>query len=271
MSETNKYHRFLDEAGDTTFFGKGKIPILGQDGVSKVFIIGMLKINEPLPQLRNRIIQFQNDVQNSAYYKKIPSVVKRIEKGGFYFHAKDDLQELRKEFLNFINTINCSFQAVVGDKKISRFINKHNSKEQEFYADLLSHLIKDKLILNERRLVLNIAERKNSTAHHNLQFALDKAIIQFKKKNPEKENTTKINFNVLKFSADPILSIADYFCWTIQRVFEKGETKNYDFVIDKIKLVLDVYDTASYGKWTNYYTIRNPLTEANKKEVPQTP
>jgi hypothetical protein len=32
-----KIHRFLDEAGDTTFFGKGRVPMLGQDGVSLSF------------------------------------------------------------------------------------------------------------------------------------------------------------------------------------------------------------------------------------------
>jgi hypothetical protein len=36
-------HRFLDEAGDTTFYGSGHKLILGQDGVSHSFIIGMLR------------------------------------------------------------------------------------------------------------------------------------------------------------------------------------------------------------------------------------
>ena len=44
----HKYHRFLDEAGDTAFYGKGKVPIIGQQGVSKCFVRGMLKIKEPL-------------------------------------------------------------------------------------------------------------------------------------------------------------------------------------------------------------------------------
>jgi len=35
-----KVHRFLDEAGDTTFFGKGRVPMLGQDGVSLSFCAG---------------------------------------------------------------------------------------------------------------------------------------------------------------------------------------------------------------------------------------
>jgi len=40
------YHRFLDKAGDTTFYGKGKKNIIGEDGVSKVFILGMIKVKD---------------------------------------------------------------------------------------------------------------------------------------------------------------------------------------------------------------------------------
>ena len=34
------YHRFLDEAGDATCYGKGKINIVGSEGVSNCFILG---------------------------------------------------------------------------------------------------------------------------------------------------------------------------------------------------------------------------------------
>ena len=45
-------HRFLDEAGDTTFYGKGRKPIIGQPGVSLTFGLGMLKINDELVATR---------------------------------------------------------------------------------------------------------------------------------------------------------------------------------------------------------------------------
>jgi hypothetical protein len=67
--ESFEYHRFLDEAGDTTFFGKGKIPIIGKEGVSKSFSIGMVRFNEPLPKLRERIIKFQNEIILTHYIK----------------------------------------------------------------------------------------------------------------------------------------------------------------------------------------------------------
>ena len=45
-----KVHRFLDEAGDTTFFGKGRVPMLGQAGVSLSFGLGMVKFASPVPE-----------------------------------------------------------------------------------------------------------------------------------------------------------------------------------------------------------------------------
>ncbi|HMN91463.1 MAG TPA: hypothetical protein PKD70_07565, partial [Saprospiraceae bacterium] len=53
------FHRFLDEAGDTTFYGKGKVDIIGQMGVSCCFILGMVKFKEPLESIRQRVIELQ--------------------------------------------------------------------------------------------------------------------------------------------------------------------------------------------------------------------
>ena len=71
-------------------------------------------------------------------------------------------------------------------------------------------------------------------------------------------------FNVTKPLQEPLLNIADYFCWAIQRVFEKGETRYYDFVKEKISLVVDLYDIDKYEGFKNYYTPKNPLTAENK-------
>jgi hypothetical protein len=142
MCKLKEYHRFLDEAGDTTFYGKGKIPIIGNNGVSNTFILGMVKIKQPLEEIRKTIAEKQNEIANSTYYKNIPSVKKRTDKGGYYFHAKDDLPEIRKEFYDFLLKFDFSFEAVVARKIINIYERKHNGKGNEFYADLLSHLLK---------------------------------------------------------------------------------------------------------------------------------
>lgn len=60
------------------------------------------------------------------------------------------------------------------------------------------------------------------------------------------------------------MNIADYFCWTVFRVFERGEMRYYNFLSDKISLVVDLYDTSKYEKWGNYYTPQKKLSADNK-------
>lgn len=66
---TFAYHYFLDEAGDATFYGKGRIPILGQDGVSNCFIMGLLKIHEPLNAIRKKIADLLSHLLKKRFTK----------------------------------------------------------------------------------------------------------------------------------------------------------------------------------------------------------
>lgn len=76
MDKIETYHRFLDEAGDTTFYGKGKIPIVGNDGVSKCFILGMVTFNTPLSEITNKVVALQEYVASDKYFRGIPSIEK---------------------------------------------------------------------------------------------------------------------------------------------------------------------------------------------------
>jgi len=260
-------HRFLDEAGDTTFYGKGKVNIIGQQGVSACFIIGLVHFKEPFEPIREKIVQLQNQVITDSYFRDIPSIQKKVSQGGFYFHATDDLPEVRKLFFEYIKTIDCSFEAVVGRKIPELYENKHNGKENEFYADLLGHLLKNKF-QKERRLVINVAERGKSTKNANLDLALKKAERRFLETKAGKEVKAVIVFNVQNNITEPLLNIADYFCWSVQRVFEKGETRYYNYLADKMPVIIDLYDSEKYSEWRNYYNPKNPLTAANKISPP---
>jgi molecular chaperone GrpE (heat shock protein) len=275
-------HRFLDESGDTTFYGKGRKNILGTIGVSNCFIIGMLKIKQPLHELRKAVNELQQKVANDPFFD-VASIREKKASHGYYFHAKNDLPEVRKIFLDFIRTIDCSFEAVVGRKSIERYETKHKGKEQYFYADMLSHLLKNKLRKDEK-LVLHIAERGKCTKNNNLELALEKAKERIADttnlKNAQaletiedyenfktitrKDVTANILFNVTQPIQEPLLNIADYFCWALQNVFEKGEVRFYNFLKEKISLVVDVYDVEKYEDWKNYYGPKNPLTTENK-------
>jgi len=122
-------HRFLDEAGDTTFYGKGRVIILGQEGVSLAFALGMVKFNTALASVRQAVIELQKSIEADEFFNRIYSVKKKIGKGGFYFHAKDDPPEVRERFFRFVKTVDCSVEMVVGRKIPSLFARKHNNRE----------------------------------------------------------------------------------------------------------------------------------------------
>jgi len=198
------YHRFLDESGDTTFYGKKRRIIVGDRGVSKTFILGMVKFRTKLDTIREQIIKMQHEITEDDFYKDIPSIKKKVNKGGYFFHAKDDIPEVREKFLRYIKTLNCSFEAVVARKLPDLYENKHKGNEAWFYADLLSHLLKNKLS-SHNKMVLNIASRGKSTKNHNLDLALAKAKERFNKAHPEKELKTKVVFNVLEQTGEPFI------------------------------------------------------------------
>lgn len=262
------YHRFLDEAGDTTFWRKGKIPTVGKiDGISLSFILGMVKFKQPLNEIRKNVIELQSEVEKDEYLTGVPSIEKKKNKTGLFFHATDDLPEAREKFYKFIKTLDLSFEVVAGRKIYDIFVNKHNSNESEFYADLLSHLLKNKLEIGGS-LVLNISTRGKSTKNQNLVNAMKNAEKRFNKVKPDKNISTKIVFNVQYRTKEPLLCIADYLCWAVQRVFERGETRYYNFIEEKISLVIDLYDSEKYLYNKNYYSHRNKLTAKNKLSPP---
>ncbi len=155
----------------------------------------------------------------------------------------------------------------MGRKIPSLYIRKHNSRESEFYADLLSHLLKNKFQAGGD-LVLNIAQRGNVTRNETLQQALAKATVRFLKRKRPEQLKTRIVFNVQTPSTEPLLNVADYLCWAVQCVFERGTTRYYNYVQEKIALVVDLYDSANYEGNRNYYTGRNKLSEKNKLSPP---
>ncbi|XDD45591.1 hypothetical protein AB3N60_12850 [Leptospira sp. WS39.C2] len=82
--EKPENYRFLDEAGDATFYGRGRKPIVGEQGVSKCFILGMVKFKTNLAEVRQKIYELQNQVSTDRYFKSIPSIQKKVQSGGFY-------------------------------------------------------------------------------------------------------------------------------------------------------------------------------------------
>ena len=66
------------------------------------------------------------------------------------------------------------------------------------------------------------------------------------------------------------MCVADYICWAVQRVFELGDLRFYNYLREtKIRTVIDLYDREKWQGNRNFYDgKRNPLTAANKIQPP---
>src|SRR5579864_588669 len=94
----HRIHRYIDESGDMTFFGRGRVNRLGSEGVSKAFMLGMVRIKQPYPEVRARITSFIQQVATDPSFNKIPSIKKRLERGSMFLHASYDPSKLRDMF-----------------------------------------------------------------------------------------------------------------------------------------------------------------------------
>ena len=240
MHLNNTGHRYFDEAGDTTFYGKGKIPLLGTFGVSSNFLLGMLTLNEPVQLIRQKIIELQNDIITDPYFNNVPSIHKKKSTFGYFLHAKDDIPEVRKLVFDLIISIDCKFDAVISRKDYNIYERKHNGNQSEFYADMLSNLLHDN-IFGFDKLVLNIASRSRCTTHLNLERGLQKAMFISKHKFPNGKSNCQVKFNVQRPTTEPIINIADYFLWAIQRMVERNEKRYFDYLSMKMNKVTYLY------------------------------
>ena len=261
--EPTTFHRFLDEAGDTTFYGSKRKVIIGEKGVSRAFYLGAVKFMCPLESARMVVEDAKRRVVSMPELNRFPSVKKRIAGGGFYFHAKDDPPPIRQLFFDELRDLSCRFEVLVARKNATTFERLHKNNADAFYAEILGHLLKRKLKM-KGRIVLNIAQRGSSTRSVILESALQKARERAQRRWPGENLCAKVVFNVQNPRREPLLSIADYFGWAVQRVCETGDASAYDLVRHKKHEVHDIFDGSKYRGNRNWYNPSNPLTAGNK-------
>lgn len=114
-AEIKRKHYFVDEAGDPTLFGAlGKV-LVGSEGRSRFFALGLADADDPrtlaadLATLRARLVA-------DPYFKAVPSMRPEQRKTALLFHAKDDLPEVRREVFALLQRHAIRFSAIVRDK-----------------------------------------------------------------------------------------------------------------------------------------------------------
>lgn len=252
--DLDKRFFFVDESGDPVFYDRRGKCIVGEEGCSKILMLGLIRTEDP-KTIRNSLRALRVEIAQDAYLQGIPSLPKSLKA----FHAKDDCAEVREKVFKLIQTLDCKAEFVVARKKEAIFRKRHKGKETIFYDDLIVKLFENKLH-RARKNTIYFAVRGNSTRQEPLEDAIQTALNIF-----EEKWSTKIDSEVHIYpqqpSDEPCLQVVDYMNWAVQRAYVKGDMRFYKFVEDKVSFLLDVYDSEKYPK--NYYTKTNQF-DVNK-------
>ena len=233
---------FVDECGSPHFYEKRtKRLIVGEEGCSLTFGVGFLRTYDP-QQIRAKLAEVRMAVAQDRYLKDIPST----KKSAVAFHAKDDCPEVRKMVFEALEKMDFGAQVVVARKTESIFVNKHGGSQDRFYDAMVKHLFGRQLHLSIHNHI-TFARRGNKARQHALRTAVDAAACEFKSRH-KLERTTELHIETSQPVQESVLQATDYVVWAVQRAFEKGEMRYFEYLREKIELVWDIYDTEKLKK-----------------------
>lgn len=265
MTDKKIRNYYVDESGDLTLFDKkGKI-IVGKDGVSKIFMIGLVYFDNPV-EVENKLQELRNNLLVDEKYKNIPSMQPSVGKTALYFHAKNDHSEIRKQVFQLLPHLNSKVLIVIRRKyelaKTAQglaYVTNNQSKIQnnDIYDDLVTRLFKNMLHqADENKIIfarLGKSERRQALAN-----AIRKAKSNFERQ-WQKGHDVPTTIEVATSSQEIGLQVIDYYLWALQRLYEKNDDSFFTPLINNYSMIMDLDDTKNneYGEW---YSKRNPLT-----------
>lgn len=241
---------YVDESGDTTFYNKKGVDLIKKGSASKVFMVGYLETAIP-NQITKAFQNIKNEISKDEYTKSVPSIQKSIN----YFHAKDDCPEVREKVFKAIKKLDFKAFIIVARKKPDHFRNKFDLKASKLYTYMVEKLFENRLHLYSN-IDIYFSKMGNTVREQNMKDALENAKKEFYKKWGQK-NQGEIRVFIQEPSQIQPLQLIDYVLWAVNRFYEKGEERYYQFIKEKISLIQDIFDFKMYPK--NYYSDKNPL------------
>ena len=269
MTDRHIVYYYVDEAGDLTLFDRRGRILVGAEGVSRFFIVGMAQVSDP-DRLRREMRRLRSDLLADKYLASVPSMHPQGGKTSLFFHAKDDCSEVRREVFRLLVNQDIKVQAAVRRKdRIATDLRARRRlgvrwQPDQIYDDLIKRLFRNVLHKADENII-TVARRGKSDRIEALTEAIRRAKRNFERRYDQpSDKPTDILVDVP--SNYEGLQATDYCLWALQRLFERGEERYFDYLSDKFRLVMDLDDTRTkrYGEW---YTEKNPLT-AEKIKMP---
>lgn len=256
-----KRHYYVDEAGDLTLFNKKGKVIIGEEGCSKFFLLGIAHIIDP-PYVRKKLAILKKKLLFDPYLNDIPSVKNKTK---IAFHAKDDCPEVRRDVFEMLSSLEVKVYCIVRRKKEilkdvlqnNKFDSTWRYNQNKIYDSCVKRIFKDRLHRADENHI-TFARRGKSNRNKALYEELCKAIVNFEKTFGKKVNAS--HYVISNYpSSEPCLQVVDYFLWALQRLYERQEDRFFNYVKDKFTRIIDL-DDKRFKDYGVYYDSRNELS-----------
>jgi hypothetical protein len=270
MSSCKVSHSYVDESGDLTIVGRGGRSVLGNEGVSRYFMVGVAHLADPVA-LRKDMESLRRKLLNDPYLSGICSMNPESGKTARSFHAKNDCPEIRMAVFRMLAGHHIRVQVGIRRKECLLDVVRlaHSLKvgwnPDTLYDDLVKRLFKRSLHkADENRICF--ARRGKSGREKALARAIERARANFQRDTGIVSNSSTQIHSAFP-SEEPGLQAVDYFLWAIQRMYERGEDRFFRSMAAHYSLVMDLDDKRSGKPYGTWYSDKNPLTLEKIKPV----
>jgi hypothetical protein len=257
-------HYFIDESGDLVLFDAAGRCIVGELGVSRTFTLGAAWIKNP-EALQSDLAFLRLKLLNDGYFSGVPSFQPEARKTALYFHAKDDLPEVRREVFQVLRAhemhviVAIRRKHILADFAARRFAETGvKITDHEIYDGLVERVMRDRLHLAEHSHIW-FARRGKRERKQALESVIARARASFTALHAEalaarmgdRQPQTTI------YSAHPSevagLQAIDYCLWALSRVLERGEMRYFEYLKPKYRMICDIDDVRRRAGGEYYY------------------
>ncbi len=276
----NTTHHFVDEAGDTTLFGRHGKVLVGTEAVSRYFIVGRLEVLD-LPALAADLQTLRVELLADPLLNTVPSMQPAAGKTALFFHAKDDVPEVRHAVFRLLLRHELKFSAVVKDKHaLLQQVLQRNAAIAGYRYKADGHELYDELSArlfghfgqfgSEREVTFAVRGSKPRTAA--LKAVLDKIDSGFQADfgfPPHGQTSVHSGFP----SQSAGLQACDYLLWALQRFYERAEERYLAPLWPHFARVLDLDVPIQHSKKRGVvleeveFNEKHPLTLASRAGV----
>jgi hypothetical protein len=262
-------HHFIDEAGDLSLFNRKKQVVLGTEGVSNYFMVGVAHVPDP-EALEAAFDELRAELLRDPFLNRVPSMDPARRKTATSFHAKDDIPEVRYRIFHLLAQLPIKIFAAIRTKRVlveqARALYRYGRKisENDIYDDLLARLLENRLHLADANTIV-LARRGTKDRKRAFADAVQRAQSNFQRRWGDRQ-FGRSEIAALHPSESAGLQAVDYFLWALQRMYERHDDRFFAPLVPHYGIVMDLDDTRRrrYGEW---YTAANPLTLEKIKPV----